>query len=276
MLKKGSGLKIVAIIGVVVAIAQADIIHQTTQWQSLGFETIKDGIATNSNNGVFWRLSSTDPWTLAVSGTEFKLNQTVEFKVEVWKEYQGTHFSDVAKVWMDGVEQARGEWLLEENGNTKTIVSSYWVWEKNKLVKKEKKEVICYYDDVVTDASGKAGPPELIGTLVFTYTFSEVRDYELIARVMCSDDLANLVTTDGSPTRNITYVNSSNKISSKQQKLPTKEDWEAFTAAFPNRTYQGEIERYTFKVTRVPEPTFIYLLASGLLVLFFVRRKKIG
>lgn len=241
---------------VIAGIAQADIIHQTTKWQSLGRETIADGIATNSNNGVSWSLDEVN-WTQLTDVNEFSVNQTVYFKVEVWKEYQGTHLSDVAKVWIDNVAVKDGykEWALADNGNTR----KYWGGD------------ISYFDGTVL---GYGTPKKLEDDLYFNYTFTEAKEYELIARTMCSDDLSKLNQNDGNPTKKIGYLNSWGYYYEKYANDPTQADRDAFTASNPSTTLQGEIERYTFKVNNVPEPSLLSLLGFGLLGIAFIRRKK--
>jgi hypothetical protein len=121
MNKKNIILNAIALSAMYVGFAQADLlpVHATTQWQSIGRETIAtDG---SSNNGVFYSINGGDSWLNLTSGLEFSVGQTVDFKVEIYKEFQGTHLSDVAKVWLDDVEMAKGDWALASNGNSKTV-----------------------------------------------------------------------------------------------------------------------------------------------------------
>lgn len=245
--------KMALIAGATVGLLQADVIHQTTKWQSIGSETIKDGAATNSDNGVYYRLSAGDSWTQLTSGLEFDIDQKVYFKVDIWKEFQGTHYSDVAKVWIDGAEEAKGEWLLSANGNKK--------WGSS------------YYDGNVFDGTQSTGKPELLGSMMFDYTFTDAKVYELVARTMCSDDLRKLVPNDGT-SFTASYVKDSDQWGSKTVYKPSTADWNAFTATNPGTTFQGEIETYTFKVRNVPEPTTLSLLGVSLLGMLFFRRKK--
>jgi uncharacterized protein YaiE (UPF0345 family) len=248
-----------AMSAVLAATSFGDVIHETTKWQSIGKETIKDGANTNSDNGVFYSLDNGTSWANLTDITEFTVGQSVDFRVDIWKEFQGTHYSDVAKVWIDGTEEAKGEWLLVNNGN--------YVWKNGVKYR--------YYDgNVVSNTvSQTAGKPELLGSMVFDYTFSEARTYELVARTMCSDDLRKLV-TDSNPV-NVTFVSESgNVVTQKKLYTPTAADWKAFTATSPLSTLQGEIEKYSFKVKDVPEPTMLSLFGFGLLSLAFFRRKK--
>ncbi len=261
-----------AISAVLAGTSFGDVIHETTKWQSIGKETIKDGANTNSDNGVFYSLDNGTSWANLTDITEFTVGQSVDFRVDIWKEFQGTHYSDVAKVWIDGTDEAKGEWLLSENGNKVDVTTGYKrVHGKNVPVTTS----YSYYDGIVasTTLSQKAGNPELLGSMVFDYTFTEARTYELIARTMCSDDLRKLV-NDSNP-MNVTFVNESGSVvTEKKFYIPTAADWKAFTATSPLSTLQGEIEKYTFKVKDVPEPTMLSLIGFGLLSLAFFRRKK--
>ncbi len=249
-----------AISAVLAGTSFGDVIHSTTKWQSIGKETIKDGANTNSDNGVFYSLDNGTSWANLTDVTEFAVGQSVDFRVDIWKEFQGTHYSDVAKVWIDGTEEVKGEWLLSENGN---------------YVKKNGTKYRYYDGNVVNSskADQTAGKPELLGSMKFDFTFSEARTYELVARTMCSDDLRQLV--DDSKPVNVTFVNESDKVATEKRfYIPTAADWKAFTATSPLSTLQGEIEKYTFKVKDVPEPTMLSLIGFGLLSLAFFRRKN--
>jgi len=249
-----------AISAVLVGTSFGDVIHQTTKWQSIGKETIKDGANTNSDNGVFYSLDKGTTWANLTDITEFTVGQSVDFRVDIWKEFQGTHYSDVAKVWIDGTVEASKEWLVANNGNY--VLANYW-------------QKYNYYDGNVASIflSQTEGKPEKLGSLVFDYTFTEARTYELVARTMCSDDLAKLVLNDGT-SKTIDYVSESGNVYKKQMSIPTAADWKAFTSTNPLTTLQGEIEKYSFNVKNVPEPTMLSLFGFGLLSLAFFRRKK--
>lgn len=241
----------------------AEPTHTTTKWQSIGWETIKT--AGSSDNGVFYSLDKGTTWANLTDLTEFTVGQSVDFRVDIYKEFQGTHYSDVAKVWIDGAEKARGEWLLADNGN---IVS------KNEVN-------YHYYDGNVasTTLSQATGNPEFLGSIAFNYTFNEARTYELVARAMCSDDLGKLDPSNGKAV-GISYVedewawNNYGVVKSKTIYQPSTADWNAFTATNPLSTLQGEIEKYTFNVKNVPEPTMLSLFGFGILSFAFFRRKK--
>jgi len=284
---------------VVVGVVQAEVIpvHQTTQWQSLGKETITDDVFVNgklvnnnnSNNGVFYNLNDGNGWVMLGANTEFELNQTVDFRVDVWKEYQGTHYSDVAKVWIDGTSGTgmTGEWKLADNGNKKTVNGT----------------TTSYYDGRVNDVKAvtyNGVKLDSLGSITFSYTFDKVKDYELIARAMCSADLSAINGTSDNTSFYTNWVNSKGQLNTRTETWATWEelqgdngnnrvtngkkkvyktstsDWAAFTTTNPGTTYQGEIEMYTIKVkkTNVPEPTMLSLLGCSLLGLAFIRRKK--
>lgn len=275
MLKIGLGC--LAVIGM----AQADLmpVHETTKWQSIGRETI--ATPGSSNNGVFYSLDDGLSWLGLTSGIEFTVGQTVDFKVEIYKEFQGTHISDVAKVWLDDAEMAKGEWALASNGNKKTVtewVQSGW-WGYNKTTTSS------YYDGNVFDDSQNPitdlSKLTYLGSIGFTKTFTEVKEYELTARAMCSDDLSKVVTTDGNPqSGTITYIGTDNKTHTKTMNLPTAADWAAFTTEKPVSPLQGEIETYRFTVRdipNVPEPGSLSLMLLGLTSLtgaYFIRKRK--
>jgi len=259
MLLKKLFIATAAISAVLAGTSFGDVIHQTTKWQSIGKETIKDGANTNTDNGVFYSLDNGTTWASLTDITEFTVGQSVDFRVDIWKEFQGTHYSDVAKVWIDGTQEAKGEWLLASNGNY--------------VVKNGVK--YSYYDGnvVSTTLSQTSGKPEKLGSMVFDYTFTEARTYELVARTMCSDDLSKLVPNDGT-SKLINYVDEYGNVKQKTMYMPSTADWKAFTTTNPLSTLQGEIEKYSFKVKNVPEPTMLSLFGFGLLSLAFFRRKK--
>jgi hypothetical protein len=275
--------KALALGAILFGMAKADIlpVHETTKWQSIGKETI--ATPGSSNNGVFYSIDNKASWLQLSNGIEFSVGQKVDFKVEIYKEFQGTHYSDVAKVWLDDVEMAKGEWLLSTNGNSKTVtesvVTGYNWW--GQPIYGNKTTTSAYYDgnvyndnqNPITDLSKLT----YLGAIGFSKTFTEVRDYEIIARTMCSDDLAKLV-SDGT-TKSITYIGTDNKTNTKNMLMPTTADWAAFSSTNPATTTQGEPEGYNVKVVthNVPEPASLSLMLLGLTSLagaFFVRKRK--
>ncbi|MBN1603899.1 MAG: hypothetical protein JW915_19970 [Chitinispirillaceae bacterium] len=265
---KGKMLKVGLGCLTLIGMSQATPIHETTKWQSIGKETI--ATSGSSNNGVFYSIDDGSSWLNLSSGLEFSVGQTVDFKVEIYKEFQGTHLSDVAKVWLDDVEMAKGNWALASNGNSKTVG---WWWDPT---------TSSYYDGNVFDDSQNPitdlSKLTYLGSIGFEYTFESARDYTLTARTMCSDDLAALNTKDGNPVANTsTYIDANNQVRYENMPIPTAKDWKAFTATNPNSTLQGEIEQYTVSVRDVPEAGSLSLMLLGLTSLtgaFFVRKRK--
>lgn len=239
----------VAACAALVGMTQADIVqtlHNTTAWQSLGIETIGnvntsrsgwwDGLnaKTTTNNGVFW--STDGGTTFDNTDFEFDVGETVDFQVFVFKEYAGGHQYDALRVWMDSALVVDGE-----TNNDAIFSNNEW--------------------------SASYGPntkiDQLFAPVEFSYTFGAVGDYDLTARVTCSNDLSQL-NNPYNPGWGIRSV--------------SERDWDAFNplASFVGgyKNGQGETEKYTFHVANVPEPTLISLLGCGLLGLLFVRRRK--
>lgn len=220
-------------------------LHSTTAWQSLGVETIdddNDGIVqaawwlgdgdgkTTTNNGVTWKVNGEGVFNN--TDFDFEVGDVVTFQVEMYKEYIGGHEFDALRVFMD-------DNLIDDiYGNSNEI----WYVES-------------------FDPDGKSGDSKYY---TYEYIFTEARDYELTARVTCSEDLHYLDEHDGFWGSNAYNV--------------TDSDWSLFDAdvnfTVPPSHGQGETECYVFSVSNVPEPTLISLLGCGLLGLFLIRRKK--
>jgi len=255
MVRRQWVIKCALILAGVVGMVQADMLHTTTQWQSLGVETIADGAATNSLNGVMWKIG--DAGEFGNSDFDFEVGDKVTFKVTLYKEYQGTHLFDALKVWMNDDVELQDALYLKDNGNV-------------------------YSNGMFSTSFFDNQPVHSSYDYTFDYTFASEGDYDLTARVTCSDDLADVVNNFDNGKKYVPnyLIHTPSAWAWKNTvDLVTNSDWAGFTrtnSMIRNGFGQGETERYKFTVTShsVPEPSLISLLGFGLLGLTFVTRKR--
>lgn len=214
-----------------VGIVQADLIHElhdTQAWQSLGYEKSNDGIPSKAN-GISVKNDEGD-WELLTNDFSVEVGTNVEFQVEMYKENYGIHQFDALKLWLD-------------DGTDDLFVTQET------------------FDNIWTQKDAFAGTYQYFN---FDYKFDDAGDFNLTARVTCSQSLSRAVEDEWE--RKTWYgFNIDNA---------TDADWAAWDKNDP-WLYQGEKEVYKLSVTEnVPEPATLSLLGFGLLGLAFIRRKK--
>jgi hypothetical protein len=180
----------------------------------------------NPQRNLSWQNIAGTAYTFADANAnnQVDVGETVNFAVVMDKAFWGTHDYDALKVWLSAEGSSSslltytGTWDFDVSDVNKTQPWSYRPWE---------------------------GPTK---TFNFSYTFAQAGVFDLVASVMCSADLSDLV---GGMDDN-----------------PTAADWDAWTrtAHFVNPVYQGETEFYklTVHTAAVPEPGTLALLLLGL------------
>jgi hypothetical protein len=176
------------------------------------------------------------------------VGEEVKFTVDMHKANWGTHAYDALKFWIDG-----------PSGNLLTKQDNKWIYDPSG-------ENIKWFNqpgDTYSYRSGDTLPGGSHKLFDFYYTFDTVGVFDIVASVMCSRDLSDLVgTADDNP-------------------IPA--DWNAWHEnthqIYHDRGWwiQGETERYKLKVVAspVPEPQTYAMLLAGLgLMGFMVRRRK--
>jgi len=198
--------------------------HTNSQWQDIS------SIAWSTDNGATWGNSG-----LAVG-------QAVEFKFTMHKNYDGKHYGDFIKAWVD----------FDGNGqfaNSETLLFGYHVVHDNYVYNSGPGSIVNQSFDFVS------GP--------ITLTSAMIGDHYLLARVTCSDSLLSTagITGPWSTQWGTTYTSNDN-------------DWYNKNFSPIAAYYQGEAELHKLTVTNdVPEPGTLALLAAAMVGIGF-RRKQ--
>lgn len=231
-------------------------LHSDPRWQMLGKQWgVNDGIT------VLVDGQKIDP----VNGiVDISVGDEVTFELNVHKTLWGVHTFDALKVWLDDEVILADKWVFGETldalrsdkiHNTYSEYSdytnayrySYWSWSewamKDACVYNASVPSNCIRGESLYYANADS-------TFSVTYTFDNVGEFDLVARVVCSSDLAG-----GHPGLNSETYNPNVFEKDKQ-----------YT--------QGETERLRIRVTNVPEPSTLILLGLGMFSVAFMRQKR--
>ena len=233
-------------------------LHSDPRWQMLGNQWgVNDGIAMlvdgqkiDMTNGI----------------VDLKVGDEVTFEFTVHKTLWGVHTFDALKVWLDEEVFYADEWVFGEtlkskrhdkNHDTYSEYSDYtdayrYEYKKWPMVTKTK----CAYNQGEVPNGGKKLESLYYAnedsTFSATYTFDDVGEFELVARVVCSSDLYG-----GHPGYMSKDYRNNRDIFEK------------------NKQYtQGETEKLTIRVTNVPEPSMLILLGLSMFGVAFMRQKR--
>lgn len=190
----------------------------------------------DSGYGVFWSVNGGNSW----GHEDLTVGQTVQFKISMHKAYLGTHYLDLSKTWLD--------------------------WDKSGRFDQD--EVIGYYTQTVKPVVTNTVTPDStnpVNTFTTFYTESftildeHLGDLYLRSRVTCSESLTS----------------SMGGSWNDQWKQSVYSQFETYFKASGN-LYQGDVEEWVIHVNPqpVPEPATLFLLGSGILGFFGVKRRK--
>ncbi len=189
------------------------------RWQMLGD-------SWGDADGVSWAVLDNDGNPGVFGNETIHVGDQVVFKFDMYKTLYGTHDFDALRAWIDWDQDGfswadiASDMILQDqlSFNSSHLYSDdpyAWGWMGS-----------LYYANL---AQSFLSP---------VISFTETGDFDLLARVLCSDDLAG--------------------------------DWNNLTP-WANGMYQGEVEIYTIHV--VPLPSALLLFGGGVISLGFFRRK---
>jgi len=256
-------------------------LHSDPRWQMLGKQW-------GANDGITMFVDG-QKIDLTQGVVDINVGDEVTFEFNVHKTLWGVHTFDALKVWLDDEVILADEWVFGEtldtlrsdkSHKTYSVYSDYtnayrYSYEKvtrkkvqtGKFVKYEydTTTVVEYvYDASKTPKEGDYGSYKIQNvkkheslyyantdsTFSVTYTFDNVGEFDLVARVVCSADLAG-----GHP-----GFNSKTYDPNVFQK---------------NTQYtQGETEKLRIRVKSVPEPSMLILLGLSMFGVAFMRQKR--
>ncbi|MBN1577969.1 MAG: PEP-CTERM sorting domain-containing protein [Chitinispirillaceae bacterium] len=199
------------------------------RWQILGE-------SWGADDGVSWQINRAGAFVDDV----FTLNvgDEIQFKFDMYKTLWGVHDNDAIKVWV-------GDEVIDLYTDVDlTATSHIWDFYQDDKINYSYFDYYNWNGTLKSDADAKwdryfAGETEDFYSGILTVG----EDFNLTARVTCSDDLSKIMG-----------------------------GWENLT--LNTDLWQGETENYCFTTKNVPEPTLLSLLGCGLLGLLFIRRKK--
>lgn len=229
-------------------------LHSDPRWQMLGKQWgVNDGI------GVLVNGQKID---LAGGIVDINVGDEVTFEFTVHKTLWGVHTFDALKVWLDEEVFYADEWVFGETNNTVRIDEtnnlktysdysdnpnayrySFGSWNK------------CVYDGNAPFGWKKGESlyyANADSTFSATYTFNDAGEFDLVARVVCSSDLAG-----GHPGLKSEDYRKNRSVFEKDKQYT-----------------QGETERIRIRVTNVPEPSTLILLGLSMSGVAFMRQKR--
>lgn len=236
-------------------------LHSDPRWQMLGKQWgVNDGIGVLVNGQEV---------NLVNGILEINVGDEVTFDFTVHKTLWGVHTFDALKVWLDDEVIFADEWVFGEtlkskrhdkNHDTYSEYSDYTdayryeykKWSRSGLVTKTK----CAYNQGEVPNGGKKLESlyyaNADSTFSATYTFDDAGEFDLVARVVCSRDLAG------------------------SHPGLKSEDYRNDRSVFGKDTQytQGETERLRIRVTNVPEPSTLILLGLSMFGVAFMRQKR--
>lgn len=225
-------------------------LHKDPRWQMLGKEW-----GTNDGIAMFVDGNKID---LVNGVADINVGDEVTFEFNVHKVLWGVHTFDALKVWLDGEEFYADEWVFGETLNKPrtdryhSTYSNYSDYVNAYQYDLFGKPQYFYNDNIIPRNGISLYHANADTTFSVTYTFEEAGEFDLLARVVCSSDLAG-----GHPGLNSkTY----------------SENRDVFGI---NTQYtQGETEKFKIMVTSVPEPSMLILVGLSMLGISFVRPKR--
>jgi len=250
-------------------------LHSDPRWQMLGKQWgVNDGIT------VLVDGQKIDP----VNGiVDINVGDEVTFEFNVHKTLWGVHTFDALKVWLDDEEFYANEWVFGETLKSKRkdkIHETYSEYsdyanayryryqeQASRGAKWKTKTKYVYNDSEIPSDGGwlklypKVNNLEKLESLYYanadstfsvTYTFDGVGEFDLVARVVCSSDLAG-----GHPGLKSEDYRKNRSVFEKDKQYT-----------------QGETERIRIRVTNVPEPSTLILLGLSMFGVAFMRQKR--
>lgn len=193
--------------------------HSTAQWQDI--------------TGITW---STDQ--INWGNSEVSVDDTIYFKFDMHKSYDGTHYMDLLKAWID--------------------------WNKNGQY--EENESLFFSSTLHGSYTQNTGAGSIVNKNIpsfysggFELTEDNIGSINILVRVTCTESV----------------LSSTSGVSHDwDDQWEHGADWYKSNFGSDGHLYQGEVERRTLTVNPVPEPTTMLLFGTGLVCLASVRRRK--
>lgn len=225
-------------------------LHSDPRWQMLGKQWgVNDGIAM---------LVDGQKIDLTNGVADINVGDEVTFEFNVHKTLWGVHTFDALKVWLDDEVILADKWVFGEtlddlrqdkNHYTYSVYSDYENAYRGKFWGKEN----YYYGEIEPcwlDERESLYFADKDSTFSVTYTFDNAGEFDLLARVVCSSDLA-----EGHPGLN-------------------SETYDPNVFKKDKKYTQGETEGIRIRVTNVPEPSMLILLGLSMFGVAFMRQKR--
>lgn len=245
-------------------------LHSDPRWQMLGKQW-------GANDGITMLVDG-QKIDLTSGVVDINVGDEVTFEFNVHKTLWGVHTFDALKVWLDDEEFYADEWVFGETNKTlrtdKTNnLKTYSDYSDNPNAYRYRYEVINFskwenttknvYDanDVPKANFWSVRNVEKLESLYYansdstfsaTYTFNDAGEFDLVARVVCSSDLAG-----GHPGLKSEDYRKNRSVFEKDKQYT-----------------QGETERIRIRVTNVPEPSMLILLGLSMFGVAFMRQKR--
>jgi len=191
--------------------------HDTSQWQDISDITWSTDLTTWGNE-------------------DLTVGQTVYFKFDMHKDYEGRHYADLLKAWIDWDQDNQFE-------ESESLFFSHIVWN-NPVTNTGAGTDVDEYHELIS-----AG---------FTLTDLNIGDIDILVRVTCSESLLQAAGIN----REWSY-----------QWGVGPATYESYFQPYGN-LWQGEVESRTLTVNAVPEPKTMLLLGAGLIGLAGAVRRK--